>query len=72
MFLKYYDNIIVIFKKIHLKIHVYRQLEQENEHISHQFRSNISKQFQDIENNVTVNTREFIDFCTSMNSNIGK
>jgi len=47
-------------------------LEQENEHLSHQFRSNITKQFQDVENNVAVYTREFIEFCTSMKNDIGK
>ncbi|XP_011703386.1 PREDICTED: bipolar kinesin KRP-130-like [Wasmannia auropunctata] len=56
--------------KLHDKISHKRQLEQENEHISHQFRSNVTKQFQDMKNNVTVYTREFIEFCTSMKSNI--
>lgn len=51
---------------------VHRQLEQENEHISHQFRSNITKQFQNVENNVAVYTQEFIGFCTSVKDNIGK
>ncbi|XP_018317683.1 kinesin-like protein Klp61F [Mycetomoellerius zeteki] len=64
------DAATIDVNKLQDKIYYKRQLEQENEHISHQFRSNISKQFQDMENNVTVNTRGFIDFCTSMNSNI--
>ncbi|KYN09726.1 hypothetical protein ALC57_18247 [Trachymyrmex cornetzi] len=64
------DAATIDVNKLQDKISYKRQLEQENEHISHQFRSNISKQFQDMENDVTANTREFIDFCTSTNSNI--
>ncbi|XP_024887827.1 kinesin-like protein Klp61F [Temnothorax curvispinosus] len=65
------DSATVDVNKLHDKISYKRQLEQENEHISHQFRSNISKQFQDVENNVAVYTREFIGFCTSMKNSIG-
>ncbi|KYN01497.1 hypothetical protein ALC62_07679 [Cyphomyrmex costatus] len=64
------DAATVDVNKLQDKISYKRQLEKENEHISHQFRSNISKQFQNMENNITVNTQEFIDFCTSMNSDI--
>ncbi|XP_012540169.1 kinesin-like protein Klp61F [Monomorium pharaonis] len=56
--------------KLHDKISHKRRLEQENEHISHQFRSNITKQFQDVENNVAAYTRKFMGFCTSMKNGI--
>ncbi|XP_011640867.1 kinesin-like protein Klp61F [Pogonomyrmex barbatus] len=56
--------------KLQDKISLKRQLEQENEHISHQFRSNIAKQFQDVENDITVHTQKFMGFCTLMKNNV--
>lgn len=64
---------LIFYNSINIVILKYNsQLEQENQHISDQFRRDIAKQFQDMENNVTVYTREFIELCTSMKNNIGK
>ncbi|XP_011875428.1 PREDICTED: bipolar kinesin KRP-130 [Vollenhovia emeryi] len=68
--LKVADAATVDVNKLHDKISHKRQLEQENEHISHQFRNNIAKQIQNVENNVADYTQEFIEFCTSTNNNI--
>lgn len=62
----YYHNYI----KIHLTC-VCRQLEQENEHLGHQFRCNIAKQFQEVENNVSFYTEELQQFCAYMKNDIG-
>ncbi|XP_025994445.1 kinesin-like protein Klp61F [Solenopsis invicta] len=64
------DSATFDVNKLHDKISHKRRLEQENEHISHQFRSNITKQFQDVENNVAAYTQKFIGFCTSMKNDI--
>ncbi|XP_014468318.1 PREDICTED: bipolar kinesin KRP-130-like isoform X2 [Dinoponera quadriceps] len=57
--------------KLHDKISHKRQLEQENEHLSHQFRCSTAKQFQEIENNISLYAQELTQFCTSMKSDIG-
>ncbi|KAL6443151.1 hypothetical protein ACFW04_002832 [Cataglyphis niger] len=64
------DTVTTDVNKLQEKISHKRQLEQENEHLSHQFRCNITKQFQDMENNVTVYSQNFLQFCTSMNNKI--
>ncbi|XP_050448393.1 kinesin-like protein Klp61F [Cataglyphis hispanica] len=64
------DTVTTDVNKLQEKISYKRQLEQENEHLSHQFRCNITKQFQDMENNVTVYSQNFLQFCTSMNNKI--
>ncbi|XP_067210795.1 kinesin-like protein Klp61F [Linepithema humile] len=60
------DTATTDVNKLHDKISHKRQLEQENEHLSHQFRSNIAKQFQDVENNVATRTQECLQFYTSL------
>ncbi|XP_032682727.1 kinesin-like protein Klp61F [Odontomachus brunneus] len=57
--------------KLHDKISHKRQIEKENEHLSHQFRCNIAKQFQEVESNVSLYTQELQQFCTHMKNDIG-
>lgn len=57
--------------KIYLTF-IHRQLEKENEHLGHQFRCNIAKQFQEVENDVSLYTQELKQFCTYMKNDIGK
>ncbi|KAM0732655.1 Kinesin-like protein Klp61F [Formica fusca] len=64
------DTVTTDVNKLQDKISHKRQLEQENEHLSHQFRCNVTKQFQDMENNVTVYSQNFLQFCTSMKNKI--
>ncbi|EZA46701.1 Bipolar kinesin, partial [Ooceraea biroi] len=56
--------------KLHDKILRKRQLEQENEHLSHHFRSNVARQFQDMENSVKTHTQNFLQFCALLKNNI--
>ncbi|KAL0132743.1 hypothetical protein PUN28_000465 [Cardiocondyla obscurior] len=64
------DAATVDVTKLQDKISYKRQLEQENEHICHQFQNDISKQFQNLENNVSVYTQGFVKFYTSVKNNI--
>ncbi|CAL1688462.1 unnamed protein product [Lasius platythorax] len=64
------DTVTTDVNKLQDKISHKRQLEQENEHLGHQFRCNIAKQFQDMENNVTVYSQNFLQFATSMKDKI--
>ncbi|XP_072752468.1 kinesin-like protein Klp61F isoform X2 [Anoplolepis gracilipes] len=64
------DTVTTDVNKLQDKISYKRQLEQENEHLGHQFRCNMAKQFQDMENNIALYSQNFLQFCTSMKSEI--
>ncbi|XP_011138995.1 kinesin-like protein Klp61F isoform X2 [Harpegnathos saltator] len=64
------DAVTVDVNKLHDKISHKRQLEQENEHLGHQFRCNTAKQFQEVENNLSFYTQEFRQFCDSRKNEI--
>ncbi|XP_072756938.1 kinesin-like protein Klp61F isoform X1 [Anoplolepis gracilipes] len=64
------DTVTTDINKLQDKISYKRQLEQENEHLGHQFRYNMAKQFQDMENNIALYSQNFLQFCTSMKSEI--
>ncbi|KAH0953690.1 hypothetical protein HN011_005552 [Eciton burchellii] len=64
------DTTTVDVQKLHDKISYKKQLEQENKHLSHQFRCNIARQFEDMENNVKTYTQNFLQFCTLFKNDI--
>ncbi|XP_072751582.1 kinesin-like protein Klp61F isoform X2 [Anoplolepis gracilipes] len=64
------DTVTTDVNKLQDKISYKRQLEQENEHLGHQFQCNMAKQFQDMENNIALYSQNFLQFCTSMKSEI--
>lgn len=60
---------VVIFK---CNTNLSRQLEQENEHLSHQFRVNVAQQFQKMETNVTDYTQTQVQSFACIKNDIGK
>ncbi|KAG7202940.1 hypothetical protein KM043_010081 [Ampulex compressa] len=64
------DTATVDTHKLHDKIMRKTQVEQKNETLVDQFRSDITQRFLDIENNLQVYTEELKDFCTSMKARV--
>ncbi|XP_043277605.1 kinesin-like protein Klp61F isoform X2 [Venturia canescens] len=52
--------------KLHDKIFRKKRVEEENENLGQQFRKNISDSFENIEQDLSIYTRDLVQFCLSM------
>ncbi|KAK2581733.1 hypothetical protein KPH14_002216 [Odynerus spinipes] len=56
--------------KLHDKIGRKKKVEEENESLSQQFKTNIKHRFQDIENDLSIYTHELVQFCMALKTQI--